>query len=78
MLKLIDLVLGLDVEAGGFANIELNPFCSVEGVIYQITTEELQLLDNHTGYPEVSYVVSAFKVMICDRCTCRKLSLETL
>ncbi|XP_071155002.1 uncharacterized protein [Mytilus edulis] len=43
---------GLDVEAGGFANIELNPFCSVEGVIYQITAEELQLLDNHTGYPE--------------------------
>ncbi|XP_076090634.1 uncharacterized protein LOC143062752 isoform X2 [Mytilus galloprovincialis] len=43
---------GLDVEAGGFANIELNPFCSVEGVIYQITSEELQLLDNHTGYPE--------------------------
>jgi hypothetical protein len=46
-------VSGLDIEAGGFANIEFNPFCSVEGVIYQITSEELQLLDRHVGYPEV-------------------------
>jgi hypothetical protein len=51
--KLQSFVSGLDIEAGGFANIEFNPFCSVEGVIYQITSEELQLLDRHVGYPEV-------------------------
>ncbi|KAK3088094.1 hypothetical protein FSP39_014597 [Pinctada imbricata] len=43
---------GCDPEAGGFANIEFNPFCSTEGCIYQITPEELSMLDKFVGYPE--------------------------
>ncbi|KAJ8321201.1 hypothetical protein KUTeg_001243 [Tegillarca granosa] len=43
---------GADIEAGGFANIEFNPFFSTEGCIYAITSQELELLDKHVGYPE--------------------------
>lgn len=43
---------GSDIEAGAFANIEFNPFCSTEGCIYQITPQELELLDKFVGYPE--------------------------
>ncbi|XP_013386410.1 uncharacterized protein LOC106155919 isoform X2 [Lingula anatina] len=43
---------GADIEAGGFPNIEFNPFSSVEGVVYTITQSELALLDQCTGYPE--------------------------
>lgn len=46
-------VVGSDIEAGAFANIEFNPFCSTEGCIYQITPQELELLDKFVGYPEV-------------------------
>uniref|UniRef100_K1Q2W1 Uncharacterized protein n=1 Tax=Magallana gigas TaxID=29159 RepID=K1Q2W1_MAGGI len=45
-------VVGSDIEAGAFANIEFNPFCSTEGCIYQITPQELELLDKFVGYPE--------------------------
>ncbi|XP_021358965.1 uncharacterized protein LOC110454007 isoform X2 [Mizuhopecten yessoensis] len=43
---------GADLEAGGFANIEFNPYSSVEGCVYPITQQELLLLDKHVGYPE--------------------------
>jgi hypothetical protein len=43
---------GLDPEAGGFPNIEFNPYTSVEGTLYCITEEELDTLDKHVGYPE--------------------------
>lgn len=43
---------GSDIEAGAFANIEFNPFCSTEGCIYQVTPQELELLDKFVGYPE--------------------------
>ncbi|XP_056011493.1 uncharacterized protein LOC125679536 isoform X3 [Ostrea edulis] len=43
---------GSDLEAGAFANIEFNPFCSTEGCIYQITPQELELLDKFVGYPK--------------------------
>ncbi|XP_022328128.2 uncharacterized protein LOC111127310 isoform X3 [Crassostrea virginica] len=43
---------GSDIEAGAFANIEFNPFCSTEGCLYQITPSELELLDKFVGYPE--------------------------
>ncbi|XP_061164129.1 uncharacterized protein LOC133173191 isoform X2 [Saccostrea echinata] len=43
---------GSDIEAGAFANIEFNPFCSTEGCIYQITPQELELLDKFVGYPK--------------------------
>lgn len=46
-------VSGSDIEAGAFANIEFNPFCSTEGCLYQITPSELELLDKFVGYPEV-------------------------
>ncbi|XP_033763631.1 uncharacterized protein LOC117344863 isoform X3 [Pecten maximus] len=43
---------GADLEAGGFANIEFNPYSSVEGCVYPITQQELLLLDKHVGYPQ--------------------------
>jgi len=46
-------VTGCDPAAGAFPNIEFNPYCSVEGCIYPITLQELELLDKHLGYPEV-------------------------
>ena len=45
---------GLDVEAGGFPNLEYNSTSSVEGVVYLITNNELQLLDSAMGYPQVT------------------------
>ena len=46
-------LLGFDPDAGGFPNIEFNPYTSVEGTIYCITEEELKILDKHVGYPKV-------------------------
>ncbi|XP_069122481.1 uncharacterized protein [Argopecten irradians] len=43
---------GADIEAGGFANIEFNPYSSVEGCVYPITQQELLLLDKYVGYPQ--------------------------
>ncbi|XP_060065807.1 uncharacterized protein LOC132546127 [Ylistrum balloti] len=43
---------GADLEAGGFANIEFNPYSSVEGCVYPITQDELLLLDKYVGYPQ--------------------------
>jgi hypothetical protein len=48
---------GTDVEAGGFANIEFNPYSSVEGCLYLITPAELSILDKYVGYPEVGYSI---------------------
>ena len=45
--------LGASVEAGGFANLEFNPLRSVEGCMYKISQEELDVLDKCVGYPEV-------------------------
>ena len=45
--------IGASVEAGGFANLEFNPLRSVEGCMYKITQEELDVLDKCVGYPEV-------------------------
>ncbi len=44
---------GVDSEAGCFPNIEFNAGSSVEGCIYTLTPHELQIIDNHVGYPEV-------------------------
>ncbi|XP_067661023.1 uncharacterized protein [Haliotis asinina] len=43
---------GADVEAGGFPNIEFNPFCSVEGCVYQLTQGDLNVLDKCVGVPQ--------------------------
>ncbi|XP_048245117.1 uncharacterized protein LOC124119811 isoform X1 [Haliotis rufescens] len=43
---------GADVEAGGFPNIEFNPFCSVEGCVYQLTPGDLSVLDKCVGVPQ--------------------------
>ncbi|KAL4218620.1 hypothetical protein ACF0H5_021210 [Mactra antiquata] len=43
---------GTSEEAGGFANIEFNPLRSVEGCIFKITQQELNVLDKCVGYPE--------------------------
>ena len=48
-------MIGLDVEAGGFPNLEYNSTSSVEGVVYLITNNELQLLDSAMGYPQVTW-----------------------
>ena len=54
-LILLFLSLGASIEAGGFANLEFNPLRSVEGCMYKITPEELEVLDKYVGYPEVKY-----------------------
>ena len=41
------------LAAGVFQNIEFNPYSSVEGCLYVITEDELQVLDKCLGYPEV-------------------------
>ncbi|XP_046547907.1 LOW QUALITY PROTEIN: uncharacterized protein LOC124257808 [Haliotis rubra] len=43
---------GADVEAGCFPNIEFNPFCSVEGCVYQLTQADLNVLDKCVGVPQ--------------------------
>ncbi|XP_045188276.2 uncharacterized protein LOC123546141 isoform X3 [Mercenaria mercenaria] len=43
---------GTSEEAGGFSNLEFNPLRSVEGCIYKITPQELQVLDKCVGYPQ--------------------------
>ncbi|KAK6167265.1 hypothetical protein SNE40_021338 [Patella caerulea] len=43
---------GADEEGFGFPNIEFNPFGCVEGCIYQLSNNELHLLDSCVGYPE--------------------------
>ncbi|XP_064649845.1 uncharacterized protein LOC135501590 [Lineus longissimus] len=50
--KLVFNKRGSDVEAGGFANIEFNPYSSVEGCLFLITPAELAILDKYVGYPE--------------------------
>ena len=51
-------ITGADQDAGGFPNIEFNPYTSVEGTLYCITEEELKILDQHVGYPKVGINVS--------------------
>ncbi|XP_050417602.1 uncharacterized protein LOC126831043 [Patella vulgata] len=43
---------GADEEGFGFPNIEFNPFGCVEGCVYQLSNNELHLLDSCVGYPE--------------------------
>ncbi|KAK3593726.1 hypothetical protein CHS0354_013623 [Potamilus streckersoni] len=56
---------GSDLEAGGFANIEFNPFSSVEGCIFRITQDELVFLDKYMGYPK-HYEHLVLPVMMCN------------
>lgn len=47
------MISGSSNDAGGFANVEFSPGCSVEGCVYTITEADLSMLDNCMGYPKV-------------------------
>lgn len=44
---------GVDVEAGGFPNLQFCSSSSVEGVLYLLKEQEVKLIDSNMGYPEV-------------------------
>ena len=63
--KIIFNILGIDREAGLFANIEANPYASTEGAVYTLTYDELALVDGHHGYPS-HYARLIIPVWVCN------------